>query len=156
MKSIDFDDGRVPYAICGDRDRVIYITPTDTNLPKRYRDACGRIRDYTAELKEKYGISDSEEFAGTGDAEQDIALIYEVDAFVKEQINRIFAYDVCAAAFGDASCLSVSRETGLPLYIGFLDAVTDIITAEFGEAAEKFKAAMNSPRVRGYTERYTK
>lgn len=44
--------------------------------------------------------------------------------------------------------------TGLPLYVGFLDALTGIIKEEFGAAAEKFKAAMNSPRVKGYTDQY--
>ena len=84
IKSIRFDDGRVPYAINGDRDRLIYIHPTDTNLPKRYHDACERIRGYAAELKEKYGISDLDSIAaeGTGDTEKDIELIYGADAFV--------------------------------------------------------------------------
>lgn len=156
IKSIRFDDGRVPYAINGDRDRLIYIHPTDTNLPKRYHDACECIRGYAAELKEKYGISDLDSIAaeGTGDTEKDIELIYGADAFVKSQINHIFGYDVCAVAFGEASCLSVSRDTGLPLYVGFLDALTGIIKEEFGAAAEKFKAAMDSPRVKGYTDQY--
>ena len=144
--NINIDDGRVPIQINGDKDRVIYLNPSDLNMPSRYDEAAKNIDKYIQQYSE----------AEIKDTEKAVEAIYEADKYIKGQINYIFDADVCAVLYADASCLSISHTTGYPIFASFLNAIGPIIEDTFKQDNVKLKKVLESPNVKKYTEKYNR
>ena len=119
---------------------VVTIDLSDTNMAKRADVAKENILAY---IDEATKIADQKEDAKV------IDMITDIDAKIKEEINKLFNYDVSSVVFGNTNCLSTSK--GVTFVEHFLEAVAPIIEKEFEQETQ---AA--SSRVSKYTERYHK
>lgn len=119
---------------------VVLIDTSDTNMAKRAAVAKENILAY---INEATKVVDNE------DEKSAIDRITEIDNKIKEEVNKLFNYDVSSVVFGATNCLSTSG--GVTFVENFLSAITPIIEKEF---EQEYKAA--SARVNKYTERYHK
>ena len=143
--SLSFDDGYRNIEINGDPNRVIRINPTDTAFIKRLSSLNDRIN----EISEKYKDIDFESIeklkdidltADDGDAEFEQMKkaadnIDKMDKAIRELIDSIFETPICDIVFGDAWCISPAN--GQPIYINFLEALSEYIRAEMGEKTKQ-------------------
>lgn len=113
MKSINFNEGIVKYAINGNKDRVIEIVPSDSNIIVRFEKAVQEIQ----EAQKKY--SDLKE------EDNKINVLEELDNIVKAQIDYIFGYPVSKVVFGNIGAISPIGDKAY--YERFLEAILPVI-----------------------------
>lgn len=136
MKSINFDDGYKVYALNNDENNTVRICVTDFNMPARYEEAQKAIEKLVEEMKASKDPAP--------------AKIKEFDSRIREQINYIFATDVCTPAFGDANCMSMTGG-GKMLFEGFLEALINIVQVDMNADLTSAKY-----RIESKTDKYTK
>ena len=148
---LDFDDGRIEYRL-GKTGRSIFLNPADVDFAKRLTEAKNNIEKKFDELKQKHKLPkdlalDDVGSVDTGDIETDLNVMRETSEYIKGQLNYAFDYDVSAAAFGNASCLSVTKN-GEFYFENFLNCVLPAIEKEFGVRIDKIKV-----RTKAYLDR---
>lgn len=145
---IDFnpDQNKKEYRL-GESDRVLKLDTADLNFPDRLNEALQSIENRIKELSDKYGIRDINDVGhiSTGSVEGDIALLRETDAFIKEQLNNAFDYDISGVAFGKASCITVTQK-GEYFFEAFLNAIYPVVENEYSTRVKRL-----SKRVEKYT-----
>ena len=105
---LTFDDGYKSIEINGDPNKIIRINPTDTAFIQRL----AGFEDKAEEIKKKYGDIDLSALNFDGedtDSEkmQNAAMnVEKLEQCIRELINYVFGYDICAVVFGTASCIS--------------------------------------------------
>lgn len=127
MESIIFEDGYKEFTINNDPDRTIRFNPSDVGIAERFREAYKAIDKRMSEKRE-------------GDT---VALIGELDAEIKAQIDFIFNQPVSEKVFGRQS--PMAPVGGKMLFERFLEAVLPVIT----ESIEKERKA-SSERIGKY------
>lgn len=145
---IDYKVKRTRYYL-GDSEQFIEIDEGDMNMPIRIQQMKKDIDEYIDSLKTKYGINDIDDLGSikTGDVDEEIQVFVETDNFIKDKFNYAFDYDVSAAAFGNASSLSVT-EKGEYYFESFFNAVVPVIEKTFDTRIDKLGV-----RVKKYTDR---
>lgn len=147
--NFDVNDNRVEYKL-GKTGRSIFIDTGDINLPVRLADAMDNLSAYFSDMNTKFGVKELDDIdkVKTGSIENDIALLRKTDTDVRKIINAAFNncsetasgfYDICAAAFGEANCCSVSKKSGNYYFEEFLAALYPVIEAEYNVRVEKLK-----------------
>lgn len=129
MKSLNFKSALKTYAINGDESNVIKVNTADVGIFER----AAKAQNFLADVRSK-----AEEIEN-GDKKNAIEVISELDKQVREQLNFIFGTDVSTPAFGTMNCMTFVD--GVPVFVGFLNALLDEITADV--AAEQKKAENN-------------
>lgn len=143
MERIKVQSTKKQYQIVDQYDNelgVVIIDLSDTNMVKRADVAKENILAY---IDEATKIADQETDAKA------IDMITEIDTKIKEELNKLFNYDVSSVVFADTNCLSTSK--GVTAVELFLEAISPVIEKEFEQETQ---AA--SSRVSKYTERYHK
>lgn len=148
-KIIQFQVERTRYYF-PNKTHYIEIDAGDINLPTRLIEARKQMIEYSEKLAKQHdiqGIDDISEVS-TGDIEKDITILQEADAFIRDRINYILDdTNGSQNAFGNASCISVTKN-GEYYFENFLNALVDVVNAEFDTRIEKVKM-----RVKTYTDR---
>lgn len=147
-KVLNFEIKKTRYYL-GNSDRFVEVDEGDMNFPVRIKQIRKEINDYIDRLKAKYGIKDIDDIANvkTGNEEEELQIISDTDLFIKDRLNYAFDYDVSSAAFGSASCLSVT-ENGEYYFENFLNSILPVIEATFGVRIDKL-----SVRIKKYTDK---
>ena len=128
LKSLNFKTNIKKFAINNDEDTVISVNTSDIGILERAK----KSENMFAEVKAKY------ENAEKANA---FELMADLDKSVRNQINYIFGSDVSTAAFGTANCVSTCD--GVPMYVGFLNAIMAEVRADLEAENEKTKAHIN-------------
>lgn len=123
MKSINFNTGIKKYAINGDESNVISVNISDVNLLKRIKDSSGVFDDILGRLDREENTPE---------------LLAEVDAAIKEELDRVFGTDISAHAFGDANCLS-PLEDGNLLFMAFFEAFAPAVLEDINSSGASFR-----------------
>lgn len=126
MKSLNFKSTLKTFAVNRDESNVISVNTADIGIFERAAKAKSFLADVKNKAKE---VKD-------GDGKNAIEVISELDKQVREQLNYIFGTDVSTPAFGTMNCLTFVD--GVPVFVGFLNALLDEITADV--TAEQKKA----------------
>lgn len=140
---LTFDDGYKNIEINGDPNKIIRINPTDTAFIQRL----AGFEDKVEEIKKKYGDIDLSALNFDGedtDSEkmQNAAMnVEKLEQCIRELINYVFGYDICAVVFGTASCLSPVG--GRPVYLNFMDVMFDYIAAEAKKQTTRSQAKIS-------------
>lgn len=132
MKSINFDEGKTEYKVCGDENRIIRINLGDFNLMDRLKGAESGMR----QIIEKYEKEDST-------VEDIVAADKELRAF----FNEVFDTDVCTPAFGGANCFT--RIKGKWLFERFFESFLPIVTEDITSYLQQEQEQLN-PKVEQY------
>ena len=101
-------------------------------------------------MNNKFGVKTLEDIdkVKTGNVEDDVALLKKTDIDIRKIINAAFNtcsenepgfYDICNAAFGDANCCSVSKNSGNYYFEDFMIALYPVIEAEYNVRVDKLK-----------------
>ena len=122
MQNINFETGLRSYSLNNDESKVIYFNPTDLDIATRFDKAISDIENYKA--KEIDTKSDDV-------VKQASDAVSDFDEFIKKQIDYVLGNKVSDVVFNGVSPMSPVK--GKPLYERFLDAVSEIITAEIGK-----------------------
>lgn len=138
--NISFESDAIPFTINNNKEKIIYLNPTDTNIVTRYRDADKAIKAKVDALD----IEIAPDGTANTDNETAIQALKDLDCFIKKQIDYIFDADVSAVVFGQQSCLSLRG--GRPMYERFLEAAIDVLTKHMEHQAE-----LGQDRIRKYT-----
>lgn len=132
---------KIDYEVCGERvrlgnsDKYIIFNTADTFFPVRAEEIKKNVEKYISTIKE------------TDIIEEQIKQIKESDTFLREQINRLFGYDVSETVFGCVSCLTLDCD-GTPIYAKFLNAAFDLINRQFDSRVAKLEK-----KVKFYTDK---
>ena len=126
MKSLNFKSALKTYAINGDESNVIKVNTADVGIFER----AAKSKKFLADIKNK-----AQEIKNGG-GKTAIDTISELDKQVREQLNYIFGTDVSTPAFGTMN--SLTFVDGVPVFVGFLNALLDEVTADI--TAEQKKA----------------
>nr|DAG76250.1 MAG TPA: hypothetical protein [Caudoviricetes sp.]DAI22004.1 MAG TPA: hypothetical protein [Caudoviricetes sp.] len=84
--------------------------------------------------------------------EEFFTIAEKADADMREIINGLFGEDICTPIFDKMSMTAISE--GLPLWLNFMLAIMDEITAELEEAKKK-KMSIN-PKLKKYLSKFDK
>ena len=125
LKSLNFKTNIKRFAINNDENTVICVNTSDIGILERAK----KSERIFAEIQSKYKDAEN---ANAFD------LISDLDKSVRNQINYIFGSDVSTAAFGTANCVSTCD--GVPMYVGFLNAIMAEVRADLEAENEKTKA----------------
>ena len=120
--NISFETGLKAFTINGDANRKIYFDPNDIGIIDRLEAAANAI-------KAKADALGTQEAAGTDDR----AIIRELDAYAREQVDAAFPEPVCDTVFGKAYCVSLTPSGSLQV-ISFLEAVSRQIRRDMDAA----------------------
>ncbi len=141
MERIKFNRGYKEYCINDDENAVIRINTTDIRIINRIDTAMKNLKnivhDFLALVQEEQ------------QDEKIISALADLEKKAREQINYIFNSDVCTAAFGNMSCLSMCD--GQPVCMNFIEAIVPIIKRDV-EAEQK----LSSKRIEKYTSQAKK
>lgn len=129
MESLNFKSALKTYAVNGDESNVIKVNTADVGIFER----AAKAKSFLEDVKNKA------DEVKNGDGKNAIEIISELDKQVREQLNYIFGTDVSTPAFGTMNCLTFVD--GVPVFVGFLNALLDEITADV--TAEQKKAETN-------------
>ncbi len=140
MNNLNFDTGYKEYSINGDESKVIRIDTTDYALFDRIQ----KVSKNIDKLSENYRNTKVET------DEQANELFVKVDKDIREQINKIFGYDVSSVVFGITNCMSITK-SGHMLFENFLNALIPVIKNDMQEAVNK-----QNERVKKYTSQIPK
>lgn len=136
--NLNLNDGREKIYINKElygEDRVIYVNLTDINILTR----ANKAKENIQKAFENFNI----------DENSAIEQIEQADAYIREQVNYIFDYDVSQAVFGNAFA---TANVGKKFYIeAFLDAILPLIKERI--EANTMEA---EKRVSKYTDKYKK
>lgn len=132
--SIDFELSKTPVRL-GKSDRVFYMDFNDTNFPVRLQEARKDIANFLESKKEELGIHNLSDLTprehSLEEIEKTLALKKEIEDYIREKINYMFAYDVCNDVFGLASVVSVTAN-GEYYFDNFLNCVLPLVEQEYG------------------------
>lgn len=139
MAELNFESGVVSYNINGKCE--VEFNPTDSGFIKRLFtafEALDKKQDaYKAEVKK---AANKREIFDLAD---------KIDAEMREIINEVFGFDVCAAVFEEMNVCALAN--GFPVWCNFMLAVMDEADTTF---AREQKAT--NPRIQKYTAKYHK
>lgn len=135
MNTLNFDTGVKTFSVNG-KCEVSY-NPTDAAFAERL---CGTFDA----LQEKYEAA-KEKAAG----DNVFAVMRELDAEMRRDIDGIFGVPLCDSLFGSMSLWALAD--GLPVWMNFLLAIIDTIDPAI--VAEQKKT---NPRLEKYTAKYAK
>lgn len=131
---LEFDDGYKNIELNNDPNKVIRFNPTDAKFIQKISNADETID----KINKKYGnidINSISELQNLNPENPDFEKIKlaaknleDCEKAIREIINDIFGYDVCAIVFGDDWC--VSPAGGQQRYINFLDCIAKYIISE--------------------------
>ncbi len=133
-----------------DEVRFIEFDSGDVDLPLRLVDTRKEIIEYSENLSKKYNVSGINDISkiSTGNIDEDIKILRDADSFIKDRINHILDDENASqVAFGNASCISVTKN-GEYYFENFLNALVDVVNAEFDTRIEKIKT-----RIKKYTDK---
>lgn len=137
MKELNVDSGVVTYSINGKCE--ISFNPTDNTFAEKVFDAFDaldkRQEDYKNELEKAL------------DTKQVFEVLRNMDMEMREIINNVFGFDLCALVFSDMNVYSLAN--GLPVWVNLMLSIIDEIDASFSK--EKKLADV---RVQKYTKKY--
>ena len=145
--NFNLDENKITYTL--GNGRKMAIDTGDFNLPDKIFEAHEAITEYFDKQKDEHNIKSVEDIhnMSSGDLMKDLEMLRANDKFVRDKLNRALNtcepdeagwQDVCAAAFGTANCMTISRVTGNMYYEDFLDKVIyPIVEAEFGVRTDK-------------------
>ena len=125
MKSINFNQNIKSYAINGDENNVVKINTSDYGI-------------FTRAKEKAKEMSSLENKATKAEEKDDLTKLADVEKEVRDLLNYIFNTDVCTPAFGNANCLSPCN--GEPLFIGFFNALMQILEEDMVAETKKFNA----------------
>lgn len=141
MENIKFNSGYKEYSINNDETAVIKINTTDISIINRIDTGIKNLKrilnDFSALVREEQ------------QDEKIISAIADLEKKSREQINYMFNSDVCTAAFGNMSCLSMCD--GQPICMNFIEAIVPIIKRDI-EAEQQ----LSSKRIEKYTSQAKK
>jgi hypothetical protein len=118
---------------------IVSFNPKDINLLERLKTGFTRIEEKVNSIEHIEDLNEDE----------NIKIYKECDNFVKEELNKIFDYDVSSILFGNNS--SFSSHGGSYWIMQFIEGITPIIQTEI---KKELKASEN--RVSKYTKDYEK
>lgn len=147
--AVDFEAEKTPVRL-GKSDRYFYMDFNDTNFPVRFKEGRENIGKFFEEKRDELQIEDvsslTRQKLTSEEIERTIKLSDEIDAFIRKQINFVFGYDVCADVFGEASCVSVTRN-GEYYFDSFLNSVLPLVEREY-----KIRLKASNERIKKYTD----
>lgn len=137
MKELNFDTGIVTYNINGKCE--FSFNPTDSIFAEKLFSAFD-----TLDKKQEAYKADVEKNANKREV---FDTIRKMDEEMRDIINDVFGFDICAALFGNINLYAMAD--GFPVWANFLMAIMDEMDTTF---AREQKAT--SPRVQKYTKKY--
>lgn len=123
LESINFNQNIKTFAINGDENNVIKLNTSDYGIFTRHKEKANELEDF-----EKLAVEN----------EDKIAEMEEAEKTVRDLLNYIFNSDVCTPAFGKTNCLSPCD--GMPLFVGFLNALMGIVERDMQAENKKMEA----------------
>lgn len=124
---LKFNDGFKEFAVNGDESRIVRFNPCDFGILERITASQKRLD----ELEKKYKDAEASD---TDDFEK---IAVQCDREIREEINTVFANDVCTPAFGTANCLSLAG--GKPIFENFIDALLPIVKSSIDKETKQSK-----------------
>ena len=142
---LNYDDGYKNIQLGDDPNRVIKINPTDMKFINRL----SNIDKAVEKIQDKYGNIDLNTISDLQNLDQDNPdfnklraasnNVEELEKAMRELINDMFGYDICAIVFGDDWCISPAN--GQPRYVNFINCITEYIVSETGKLKGKVQAS---------------
>ena len=141
--SIDFEIERTPVKL-GNSGRVFYVDFNDIGFPVRLSEARDEILAYLEAKQKEYGIEDINSPApNTGNTEDNINALRDLDHNIRAAINKAFGYDVCKDVFGIAYVTGITKN-GECYYENFFNSILPLIEQQFNVRVDKFSARTKS------------
>lgn len=127
MSEIKFDLGGKSYNVtCADGQvREVYINTSDFNISQRMEESKSKLK----ELEKEYNDIKAEDL---------FKMLPGLDKKTREILNYIYGMDICGVVFGNVNTWTLAQSTGLPIWIGFNDAMRAEIIADISDD-EKLK-----------------
>ena len=148
--AVDFETEKTAVRL-GKSDRYFYMDFNDTNFPARFKKGREDIANFLEKKRTELSINNIGDLQtnvhSVEEIEKTIALSDEIDSFVKNTINFIFGYDICADVFGTASSVSVTRK-GDYYFDSFLNSVLPLVEREY-----KVRIQATNERIKRYTDK---
>lgn len=141
--SIDFETEKTPIRL-GKSNRFFYVDFNDIGFPVRLSEARDEIVSYLEEKQKEYGIEDiNNPTPNTGNADENMKALKDLDLNIREAINKAFGYDVCKDVFGIVYVTGIT-ESGECYYEKFFNSILPLIEQQFNVRVDKFSARAKS------------
>lgn len=131
MQNLEFNTGMIELAIQGDTNRVLRFNPGDESTVKGFMELLEKSTAMLkeADAKEKKICGSSNGLSQLEKVKQKNKLNMEIDAFLRNELDQLFGAGTAEITFGKM-CITATATDGVPVFMGFLQALLKIIEEE--------------------------